>query len=124
MDALASLLLDLKRRGIGSDNMLGLLHIAIGRTVRRTKDNVVLSRGMAWRELSTLLKKIRWDPNSVASLGIDPESLPPRDRQKFWYAAISRTPIDSQLARESAEKLTVALRELGYEVGPAPGSSA
>jgi hypothetical protein len=124
MDALASLLLDLKRRGVGSDNMLGLLHIAIGRTVRRIKDQAILSRGASWRDLSAVLKKIRWDPDSVASLGIDPSSLPPRDRQKFWYAAISRTPIDSAQARESADRLASQLKDLGYEVSPAPGSSA
>ncbi|MFO0864458.1 MAG: hypothetical protein U0744_07385 [Gemmataceae bacterium] len=124
MDALVSLLLDLKRRGVGADNMIGLLHIAIGRTVRRIKDQTVLSRGTSWRDLSLLLKKIRWDPDSVASLGIDADSLPPRDRQKFWYAAISRTSIDSTQAREAADQLAVRLRELGYEVGPAPGSSA
>lgn len=123
MDALAALLLDLKRRGVGGDNMLGLLHVAVGRTVRRTHDGAIVSRGMSWRDLSALLKKIRWDPDSVASLGIDPVSLPPRDRQKFWYAAISRSPIDSIPAREAAERFAAELQKLGFEVGPPPGAA-
>jgi len=124
MDALAELLLDLKRRGVGGDNMLGLLHIAIGRTVRRTADGSVISRGMAWRDLSVLLKKIRWDPESVRSLGLDPDALPPRDRQKFWYTAITRSPIDSPAAREAADRFAGELQKLGFELGPPRGGAA
>lgn len=118
MDALTSLLLELKRRGLGADNMLGLLHVVIGRTIARTSDGAAVSRGMSWRDLAVLLKKIRWDPETVRSIGLDPDALPPRDRQKYWYAAISKAAVDSPDARAAADAFSAALRTLGYEAKP------
>ena len=69
-------------------------------------------------------KRLRWDREMVRELGLDPADLPPRDREKFWYAAIGRAGVVSPEASASADALVEPLRALGYEVGPAPGAAA
>ena len=120
MDAVSTLLDALKKSGKTAGNLQGFLHVLIGRTITRTKDQTVVSKGMGWRELATLLKKLRWDPEAVRELGLDPHNLPPRDRQRFWYTAISHAKVDGDEARAAGEKFAAVLRGLGYEVGPAP----
>src|SRR5690349_16630133 len=89
-----------KPRGKGKGNgpsiggFLGLLNVLIGRRIS-TRDGAVLSTGLTWRELAVLLNKFRWDPEAVRELGLDPERLPMRDRQRYWYTAIALANVDS-----------------------------
>jgi len=52
----------------------------------------------------------------VRELGLDPDELPPRDRQRFWYTAITRVGVDSPQARAAGERVSEILRKAGYEV--------
>ena len=75
------------------------------------------------RTLAELLRKMRWDKDVVRELGLDPDALPPRDRQRFWYLAIAAAQVDSPAATARGDALAEALRRAGYTVGPAPGRS-
>ena len=119
MDALSTLLDLLKKGGQTKGNLRGFLHVLIGRRVT-APDGAVLSRGLTWRELAALLKKVRWDPDQVRELGLDPDDLPPRDRQRYWYTAIAAAHVDAAPAVEAGDRFADALRQLGYDVGPAP----
>jgi hypothetical protein len=121
MDQLREFLGAVRKQQAAKGRFRGLLHVLIGRRVA-LPDGTVVSSGMTWRELSSALKKLRWDREDVRELGLDPADLPPRDREKFWYLAISRAGVVSPEASAEADALTEPLRALGYEVGPAPGS--
>lgn len=98
----------------------GLFHIAIGRTVTAL-DGSIVSAGVTWRELATLLKDAKFDRELVRELGADPDALFPKDREKMWYHAVALAKVDSAVARTQADKLTTALKPLGFLVSPAPG---
>jgi hypothetical protein len=98
----------------------GFLHIAIGRRI--TKDGKPVSSGLTWRELAPLLKELRFDRNLVKELGADPDVLAPRDRERFWYSAISLAHVDSAEANAEAELLVPEFKKLGYLVGPNPAA--
>ena len=100
-------------------HLRGLFHIAIGRRLTNA-DGDVLSTGMSWRDLSQLLKLLKFDREVVRELGADPDLLSPKDRERFWYAAIALAKVDSAQARHEAEELTASLKDLGIIVGPAP----
>jgi hypothetical protein len=70
--------------------------------------------------MSALLKKVRWDPEAVRELSINPDDLPPRDRQRYWYSAIVQAKVDSAEATKAGDRFAEVLRGLGYEVGAAP----
>src|SRR5205085_1362573 len=122
MDGLRELLERLKQHGQAQGNFLGLLNVLIGRHIEKP-DGTRLSGGIAWRELAVLLKKVRWDREAVRELGLDPAHLPPRDRQRFWYAAISLAQVSSPQATEAGDRLAEVLRSLGFVVGSAPRPS-
>lgn len=114
-------LLELVRdKKLAAGALRGLFHIAIGRTVTAA-DGTVVSGGVTWRALATLLKDAKFDKELVRELGADPDVLAPKDREKMWYHAIGLAKVDSSEARTQADKLAVALKALGYTVGPAPG---
>src|SRR5437764_13502765 len=121
MDALQTLLEEVRDQGVAKGHWLGLVNVLIARKV--TKAGAVVSNGMTWRELAVLLKKARWDKDAVREAGLDPEQLPPRDRQQFWYSAIARAGVDGPAAKAAGDELAEALAELGYAVGPAPGEA-
>ena len=123
MDRLRECLEAIRKQGAARGNFLGLLHILIGRRLVGA-DGELVSAGMTWRELASLLKKVRWDRETVSELGLDPAALPPRDRQRFWYMAISQSGVNSPAATAAGDRLAEALRGLGYVVGPAPGQAA
>jgi hypothetical protein len=56
----------------------------------------------------------------VRELGVDPDSLPPRDRQRFWFQAIAAAQVGSDAAATSADRLAQILKKAGYVVGAAP----
>lgn len=120
MDALQELLGDLKRHGLEQGDLLGLFNVLIGRRVT-TADGAVVSNGLTWRQLAAYLKKVRWDPEMVRQLGLDPDTLAPRDRQQLWYVAISKAQVDSAQAGEAGDRMAERLESLGYTVGPPPG---
>ena len=122
MDALSTLIETLKKGGQTQGNFVGFLHDLIGRTITRTKDKAVVSKGIGWREMAAWLKKVRWDPEAVRELGVDPDTLPPRDRQRYWYSAIMQAKVDSAAATKAGDRFAEVLRGLGYEVGAAPHS--
>ena len=122
MDALSKLLDDIKKSGQSTGNVRGFFHVLIGRTITRASDKLVVSKGIPWREMAAWLKKVRWDPEAVRELGLDPDDLPPRDRQRYWYTAIMQAKVDSAAAVAAGDRFADILRGLGYEVGPAPHS--
>lgn len=115
MDALRKLLEEMKDNGLETGHTLGLFQLFIGRRLRK-KDGTLVNRGLSWRELAALLKKVRWDKEGVRELGLDPDNLPPRDRQQYWYAAIGKAHIDSDEARQAGDTLAAKLKALGYTV--------
>lgn len=119
MDLPRDLLEDLKKRGLSQGNFLGLLNVLIGRRVQKA-DGTVISAGLTWRELSALLKKVRWDKDAIRELSMNSSQLPPRDRERFWYTAIAHARVDSPAATDAGNRLADKLREAGYVVGPAP----
>ncbi|MCE9531034.1 MAG: hypothetical protein K8T89_07905 [Planctomycetes bacterium] len=96
-------------------NFRGLLHILIGRRIAR-EDGTLLSNGMSWRQLAELLKLLRWDKDCVRELGLDPDDLPPRDRQRYWYSAILAAQVDSPDAIASASRLVSKFAKIGFVV--------
>jgi hypothetical protein len=121
MDSLREFLETVSQHGTSQGHFQGLLHILVGRRVTRA-DGTLVSTGMTWRDLAALLKRLRWDREAVRELGLDPATLPPRDRQRYWYTAIAQAGIDSAAARADADRLVEPLQALGYVVGPAPGA--
>lgn len=123
MDRLRQFLVTVRTSGAVQGRLRGLLHILIGRRIS-LPDGTVVSAGMTWREVAAALKKHRWEPDDVRELGLDPSTLPPRDRQKYWYTAISRAGVASAEAVKAADELVPLLAELGYNIGSAPGGSS
>jgi hypothetical protein len=120
MDRLREFLEAVRARGAARGLFLGLLHVLIGRRVTLA-DGTVVSGGLTWREAATLLRMTRWEPDAVVELGLDPTTLPVRDRQRFWYSAIAQANVGSAAASAAGDRLATALVALGYEVGPGPG---
>ena len=121
MDGIRELLESARDRGLLSGNFRGFLHIAIGRTVSRP-DGTVISKGLTWREVAGLLKQLRFDRELVREFGADPDTLAPRDRERFWYSAIAAARVGSREAIAEADRLVAPLRGLGYHVSSAPSS--
>jgi hypothetical protein len=120
MDALGEFLDSLKGQGLAQGNLLGLLHILIGRRIARA-DGTLISNGVTWRTLAAALKRVRWDREAVRDLGLDPAELPPRDRERYWYAAIARSGVDSDRAAAAGDRLAKEVRSKGINIGPPPG---
>ncbi|MBI3411658.1 MAG: hypothetical protein HY040_25290 [Planctomycetes bacterium] len=118
MDELADFLDQLKTKKLAEGNFLGFLNVLIGRRISLGES--IISNGLGWRDLAGWLKKVRWDPEMVRELGIDPLELIPRDRQRYWFAAISRAGVDSLKGAEAGTRFAAALTSAGYQVGPAP----
>jgi len=93
----------------------GLIHALVGRRISRD-DGSVISAGLTWRQVSELLKTMRWDRDWVKELGLEPDDLPPRDRQRFWYSAIVAAGIDTPQAAAAADQLAERVKPLGYTI--------
>jgi hypothetical protein len=122
MDRVRQLLDDVKTRGLAQGNFLGLLNVLIGRRIALA-DGTPVSAGLTYRELAAQLKRVRWEREAAAELGVAPSSLPPRDRERYWYQAIALARVDSPPATAAGDRLAEHLRAAGYEVGPAPGAA-
>jgi hypothetical protein len=121
MERLRELLELLRKKGIAAGNFLGLLHVLIGRRVM-LEDGQLISAGVTWRELAGLLKRVRWDPEAVREIGLNPTDLPVRDRQRYWYSAIAQAGVGRPEAVARGDQLAAAMQNLGYIVTPAPGA--
>ncbi len=121
MDRLREFLDVVREQGHAAGNFRGLLHVLIGRKVTRD-DGTEVSQGLSWREVAAVLKRLRWDREAVRDLGLDPDDLPPRDRQRFWYQAIAQAGVDAPEGVDAGDRLAKAVAAAGYVVGPAPGS--
>jgi hypothetical protein len=119
MDRLRDFLVEIKKHGWSAGQFLGLLNLLIGRRVTAA-DGTEISAGVTWRVLAAYLKMVRWDKNAVRELGLDPANLPPRNRQKYWYAAIAHANVDSAEATSAGDKLAERLSTHGYKIGPGP----
>jgi len=120
MDRLRELLNVLRQHNLAQGHFLGLMNILIGRRISRA-DGTEVSTGLTWRDAASLLKRAHWDREAVREVGVDPADLPPRDRQRFWYVAITRAGVDSAAATTAGDALVTALRRHGYVIGPPPG---
>lgn len=116
MEGLREFLTDVKRHAYAQDNFLGMLHVLIGRRIA-TADGAVISQGLTWRAAADLLKRVRWDKQVVRQLGLDPATLPPRDRLRYWYQAISHAQVGSEQARAAGDRFAEVLRKAGYQIG-------
>ena len=121
MDPLREFLKKAEDQNISQGDLLGLLHILVGRKIALS-DGTVVSSGMNWRDVAGILKKVRWDPTQINELGIDPKTLPPRDRERFWLTVINRSNLQSPSALASGERLRLRLLGIGYVVSPAPAA--
>lgn len=121
MDGLREFLEAVQEHGLVAGNLRGLFHAAIGRRISRP-DGTVLSTGVTWRELAGLLKAMRFDKDLVTEIGADPEELSPRDRQRFWYAAIALARPDSVESSAQADRLAASVQKLGYIISPHPSA--
>jgi hypothetical protein len=119
MDALREFLDNFKEHH-SQDQFLGLLHLLIGRRITKT-DGTLVSSGLTWRDLAAILKKVRWDTEDVRALGLGPDELAARDRERYWYSAILRAGVDSAQAIQAAEQLAEALRKEGYVISASSG---
>jgi hypothetical protein len=119
MDGIHEVLEAARNQGLLVGRFRGLLHIAIGRRITRS-NGTVLSSGVTWRELAPILKELRFDRDLVREFGADPDTLAPRDRERFWYSAISQARVDSVEASTEADALAAELKKLGFLVGPNP----
>jgi hypothetical protein len=122
MDGVQSFLDELRRQGLVEGHFLGLIHVLIGRRITRT-DGSLVSPGLTWRQLADILKSLRWAKEAVREIGLNPADLPPRDRQRFWYTAISQAKVDSAAATAAGDRLAAAVKPLGYVVSAAPGKA-
>ena len=123
MDRLREFLDAVRGQKAATGRFRGLLYLLIGRRVSLA-DGTAVSAGMTWREAAAVLKKYRWDREAVRELGLDPADLPPRDREKFWYAAIARAGLATPQAASEADALAAAVEPLGYTVGAEPAEPA
>ena len=83
MEGLREFLEKVRQNHLARGHFRALLHVAIGRKLSNV-DGTVLSNGVTWRQLSELLRLMRWDKEMVRELGLNPDDLPPRDRQRYW----------------------------------------
>lgn len=121
MDGIRELLSAARDNGLAAAYLRGLLHVAIGRKITRP-DGSLVSIGLTWRALALELKNLRFDQELVRELGLDPEALATRDRERFWYSAIASARVDSAEAVAAADLLVPKLKAIGFIVGPPPAT--
>lgn len=119
MDALTELFDLLRAKALTRGVFLGFLNVMIGRRITSPAGTGV-SSGLPFRDLANWLKKVRWDPDDVKELGLDPDSLPVRDRQRYWFSAICQAQVGSDAALKAGDQFADRLRAEGYTVGPPP----
>src|SRR5262245_45721716 len=104
MDAMRGFLEDVKKYRYAKVNFIGFLHLMIGRRICKS-DCAFISSGLTWRDLANWFRKLRWDTDDVLELGLEPDKLAPKDRERLWYTAIARSGVDSEKAAQAADRL-------------------
>ncbi|CAN5594033.1 hypothetical protein BH11PLA2_BH11PLA2_14740 [soil metagenome] len=104
MDGVQHLLSVIREQKLAKGRLRGVFHLLIGCKLA-TADGTVLSSGLTWRQLAKELKDSRLDKNLVTELGADPDTLSPRDRERFWYAAITLGMATGEGGSQAAELL-------------------
>ena len=122
MDLLSEFLELMIERKLVAGRLRALFHVVIGRTVHDSQGRLICG-GTTWRTLANTLKDLRYDTELVRELGLDPETLSPRDRKRFWYSAIAGSKPDSAQARLEAVSYIFELQKLGFRIGAAPIAS-
>src|SRR4051812_5341720 len=112
MDALTELFDLLHAKALTRGVFLGFLNVMIGRRITSPGGTAVCA-GLPFRELANWLKKLRWDPDDVKELGLDPDSLPVRDRQRYWFSAICQAQVSSEAALKAGDQFADRLRAEG-----------
>ena len=112
MDGIRTLLEAARDNGLVAGRFRGLLHIAIGRAISKP-DGTKLSAGHTWREVATTLKMLRFDPEVGREVGADPDTLSPRDRERYWYAVIALAHVDGS----EAVQFLVRIKQLVEDPG-------
>lgn len=120
MEGIGEFLEAVRRNELVAGRLRGVFHIAIGRRITAA-DGRVLSAGITWRDLAVLLKQLRFDKDLAREVGVDPDVVAPRDRQRMWYSAIASARVNSPDAISQAEELIPRLESLGFQIGPPPG---
>jgi hypothetical protein len=120
MDAVRELLQRVQRQEPPIGPFRGLLHVLIGRRIVTTA-LVAVSAGLTCRLLAEWLKELRWDRDAVRELGLDPATLSPRDRVRFWYQAMAQAQLNSPAAALDGARFAANLADLGYAVLSTPG---
>lgn len=123
MDGVREFLDAVRQQGMHVGRLRALLHVVIGRRIAR-EDGTEITQGATWREAANALRLLRWDREQAREVGEEPENLPPRDRQRYWYAVIRAAGVDTDQARAEGDDLAQAVRALGFIVAPPPGRSA
>lgn len=119
MERLTELLEKIRKDDLANGHLRGCLHVLIGRTIK-TSEGETVSLGNTWRDLSQSLKLAKFNKELVRELGADPETISPRDRERFWYSAIALARPDTAEAIADAEAFIPKLTTLGYQIGPLP----
>jgi len=112
MDGVRSVLGILRDQNLASGRLRGVFHLLIGRSLAAA-DGTILSTGLTWRQLATELKDARFDKNLVRELGADPDTLAPRDRERYWYAAIALADVGGAEAAQQADQILKSLKPHG-----------
>ena len=113
-DGLRLFLDAVQRHKLAAGHLRAILVIAVGGRIEF--EGQTLSQGTTWRDLADLLKKLRWDKLQVGELGLNVKDLPPRDRGKYWYSAMSRADLGSGESSKAAAKLLPALEKIGFKI--------
>jgi len=122
MDLLSEFLELMIERNMVAGRLRALFHVVIGRTIHDSQGRLICA-GTTWRTLADILKDLRYDVELVRELGLDPDTLSPRDRKRFWYSAIAGAKPDSAQARLEAAPYIFELQKLGFKIGAATTAS-
>lgn len=123
MDAVIDFLETIRDKKLAQGHFHGLLHCLIGRRITAPGGQLI-SAGMTFRDVAVVLKRVRWEPEDVRELGLDPQKLPPRDRERYWFLAICQAQVDGQRGKAAGDRFGETLRAEGYDVALPPASPA
>lgn len=114
MDAIDQFLLTVKTKSLHLGRFLGLLNLLVAYRIT-DETGQVISNGLTFKLVSEKLKKNRWNPEDVETLGLKSAELPQKDRLRFWYVALVRAGVGGTKASMEADTLAKAVKKIGYE---------
>lgn len=112
MEGVQTVLEVIREHHLAKGRLRGVLHLLIGKSLAAA-DGTLLTSGLTWRQLAAALRTARFDKKLAAEVGADPETLSPRDRERFWYAVIGLAHVESAEAILEAEQVLKALKSHG-----------